>query len=318
MRATALSAVPEIHARGQELSDCVDARAVYSSPDLEITHWHCLHDGEPLRVARRHNEYVLTLIQRGACQLHADGWTATVDAATALLHRPGPWYRTSHPFGFGDAGFSIRLDRRFAEDILVASNEDVAESPVPTLSVVPRPVAAGLRQLVVAQRMHSDLPVDRLLVEEVSAEIYRACAEAARGVAATEAKRSGSRAHRRLTRHALEFLQQRYCDPIGLDDVATSVGVSVAHLCRVFRAQVGVPLYRYVRRLRLAAALDAVLAGAEDLTAVALDSGFYSHSHMTSTFQQELGASPSDLRNAAGAAVRRLEETTLFGDLRAA
>ena len=53
---------------------------------------------------------------------------------------------------------------------------------------------------------------------------------------------------------------------------------------------------------RLAQALDAVLDGGDDLTSIALDAGFASHSHFTARFRGFFGCTPAALRRAATAA----------------
>jgi AraC-like DNA-binding protein len=74
--------------------------------------------------------------------------------------------------------------------------------------------------------------------------------------------------------------------------------VSPVYLTQLFHRLEGVPLYRYQLRLRLACALDR-LAHADDLTALALDLGFTSHSHFSAAFRQTYGVSPSTFRRAA-------------------
>lgn len=82
-----------------------------------------------------------------------------------------------------------------------------------------------------------------------------------------------------------------------LSDVARIAGCSEYHFARLFRAEIGEPLRSYRKRLRLRLALKLIGEGLEDLTQVALDSGFNSHSHMTATFQQNLGRTPSAARS---------------------
>lgn len=77
--------------------------------------------------------------------------------------------------------------------------------------------------------------------------------------------------------------------------------VSPGHLAHVFRAEEGSSLYQYVLRSRLARALDAVLDSDTDLTAIALDAGFASHSHFTARFRALFGRTPVELRRGNGA-----------------
>jgi AraC family transcriptional regulator len=83
--------------------------------------------------------------------------------------------------------------------------------------------------------------------------------------------------------------------------LAKIAGMSNYHFCHVFRQLVGTSVYDYVLRERLARALDAVIERGEDLTTIALDSGFASHSHFTARFRSFFGCTPAALRRIATA-----------------
>jgi AraC-like DNA-binding protein len=83
-----------------------------------------------------------------------------------------------------------------------------------------------------------------------------------------------------------------------LAEVAAEVGVSPVYLTQSFQQVEGVPLYRYQLRLRLARALD-LLGDCDDLSALALELGFSSHSHFGAAFQQMYRRSPSEFRQSA-------------------
>jgi AraC family transcriptional regulator len=82
-----------------------------------------------------------------------------------------------------------------------------------------------------------------------------------------------------------------------LTDIATEIGGSAAYLTQAFQQVERLPLYRYQLNLRLARALDLV-ANYEDLSTLALDLGFSSHSHFSAAFKQAYGRSPSAFRHA--------------------
>ena len=92
------------------------------------------------------------------------------------------------------------------------------------------------------------------------------------------------------------YLASRLGERITLDDVARAVYASPFHLARIFQQRTGVSIHRYLTRLRLRASLERLAGGANDLTALALELGFSSHSHFTDTFRREFGSPPSDLR----------------------
>jgi transcriptional regulator GlxA family with amidase domain len=85
-----------------------------------------------------------------------------------------------------------------------------------------------------------------------------------------------------------------------LDALAALACVSPWHLAHVFREETGASVYGYVLRARLAKALDAVLDTNADLSAIAHETGFASHSHFTARFRALFGMTPVELRRKAG------------------
>jgi AraC-like DNA-binding protein len=77
--------------------------------------------------------------------------------------------------------------------------------------------------------------------------------------------------------------------------IARDVGATPVYLTQAFAAVEHEPLYRYQRRLRLARALR-LLDEPIDLTTLALECGFASHSHFTAAFRGVYGVAPSALR----------------------
>ena len=103
---------------------------------------------------------------------------------------------------------------------------------------------------------------------------------------------------RRLMRRVKEFLGAELANPIRLRDVGRAAGASPTYLTNIFRRVEGVSLHRYLTQLRLARAL-AILPQADDLTALALDIGFSSHSHFSAAFRRAFGCTPSQFRQTA-------------------
>jgi AraC family transcriptional regulator len=100
---------------------------------------------------------------------------------------------------------------------------------------------------------------------------------------------------RRLIRRAKEFLEANLSSPLRLADVARVVGASPAYLTDTFRRVEGIPLHGYLTQLRLARAL-VELQHAENLTTLAFDLGFSSHSHFSAAFRRAFGCTPSQFR----------------------
>jgi len=104
-----------------------------------------------------------------------------------------------------------------------------------------------------------------------------------------------SRASAKLIRRTKEILEQHLSHRILLGDVARAAGASPAYLTDLFTRVEGVSLHQYLTQLRLARAL-VELPHTNDLTALALNLGFSSHSHFTHAFRKGFGCTPSQFR----------------------
>jgi AraC-like DNA-binding protein len=101
----------------------------------------------------------------------------------------------------------------------------------------------------------------------------------------------------RTVERTKQWLHAHLAEPISLDEVAGAMGVSPVYLTQEFTRSEGIPLYRYQLRLRLARSLTE-LPHCEDITALALDLGFSSHSHFGAVFKATFGLTPSQFRSA--------------------
>jgi AraC-like DNA-binding protein len=89
-----------------------------------------------------------------------------------------------------------------------------------------------------------------------------------------------------------------------LSRLAQLVSLSPYHLTRIFQQHVGASLHQYHLRVRLAGAIDAILDSKSDLTQIALDYGFSSHSHFTFAFRKMIGMTPDDFRKATTSSLK--------------
>lgn len=95
---------------------------------------------------------------------------------------------------------------------------------------------------------------------------------------------------------AKQWVAPRVAERLTLTRIAAALGVSVFHLCRSFRRATGLTLHAYRDDVRLRVALERLEQGERDLTRLALDLGYSSHSHFTAAFRRSFGTPPSDAR----------------------
>ncbi len=101
------------------------------------------------------------------------------------------------------------------------------------------------------------------------------------------------------SRQAREFILESLSGPIRLEDLSRLLGLSVHHLLPAFRQAFGTTPAKYVLRQRIRAAQRLLLGSTLDITAIALRTGFSSHSHLTEVFRRHIGISPSAFRTGA-------------------
>jgi AraC family transcriptional regulator len=83
---------------------------------------------------------------------------------------------------------------------------------------------------------------------------------------------------------------------VSLRELARGVESSPFRLCRIFKARTGETLTSYRHSLRLRLALERLRDRRTDITELALDLGYSSHSHFTAVFRRRFGVTPSAMR----------------------
>jgi AraC-like DNA-binding protein len=226
---------------------------------------------------------------RGAYVRHVGRQDTVAEANQVVFFNRDQEYAISHPVGGGDACLSVSIG-----DDLLTELSPAEQLEDGGLAVFRRPTRAVDPQVqALAARLRHGLA--RGVLEPLQAEtltldlVRRALGERGSPV------RAASYGRRKLADRAKLVLASDPARRWTLAEVAGHVGVSPVYLTQVFAQVEGAPLYRYQLRLRLARALDR-LGDREDLTDLALDLGFSSHSHFSAAFRQHYGQSPGDFR----------------------
>jgi AraC-like DNA-binding protein len=216
------------------------------------------------------------------------------DANVIPLYNAGQHYlrRMVEPRGDCSDWFAVAPDvlldaaRRWFPAI-----ESRPERPFP-VPFVPSPAHLFRLQRTVLDALTTGVP-DGLLVEEAAIDLLERVLQLAtnrRAAPITPSRRNGDHVEQVKATLAVTLDQ-----PCTLRSLASGIGVSVYHLCRLFRRETGFTIHEYRQELRLRRALDEVLLS-HDLLGTALALGFNSHSHFTFAFRKAFGITPSELR----------------------
>jgi len=109
----------------------------------------------------------------------------------------------------------------------------------------------------------------------------------------------GTAAQRELVANAKRYVSNHPTQRTRLVDVGQALGVSPVYVTDVFRQVEGVPFYQYALRKRLERAIRLLPGYQADLSALALELDFASHSHFTTAFRRAFGCTPAVFRERA-------------------
>jgi AraC-like DNA-binding protein len=104
-------------------------------------------------------------------------------------------------------------------------------------------------------------------------------------------------------RRALEALHDALEPGITLDALAGLAGLDKFHLCRAFRAEVGMPPYAYLTHLRISRAMGLLAQGVTP-SEVALRVGLYDQSQLNRHFKRIVGLPPGQFAHAVRRSAR--------------
>jgi AraC family transcriptional regulator len=232
----------------------------------------------------------IVFVRSGAFRIESERGRALADPSRAIVLRSGECFQVTHPGPCADRSLVIGLSSETIRELgtMRKTNDGGEESPLPvTLTVrCSRSVYLEQRKLAAALERGTDPlganEVALTLAEKVLAPheaVHDRCVEEDDRVEAVKA-----------------LLAERFTEPCSLAEIGAAVDLSQYRIARLFRASTGSTIHDHRIELRLRAAVERLADGEEDLTELALDLGFFDHSHFTRSFRRRFGLPPSRYR----------------------
>lgn len=100
--------------------------------------------------------------------------------------------------------------------------------------------------------------------------------------------------------NAKRFMEENFASPLTLQDIADAVGVTGAHLCRLFKSETGDTPFEYLRKVRLSRAKYWLSQTQERISTIAAACGFGTGQELNRAFQKLEGISPREFRKRVG------------------
>jgi AraC-like DNA-binding protein len=202
--------------------------------------------------------------------------------AKVLFFSRGRSLLISHPVGGHDMSLFISVSSELAGPFL-----DDRGSARRAAAATRAETDLELRSMMSAARFGQLTPLD---IESFAVETFHLLAN-------TNGPERVAPGQQRLVDETEEYLCAHLRSDCDLPTIARAVGASPHHLSRMFKMITGESLSRRRMRLRLNEAMRQIDEGADDLSRVAVDSGFYDHSHLSNSFRAHLGLSPTATRS---------------------
>lgn len=281
----------------------MDVRVLWSDGgiDLLATDWN------PRRHVRRREEVdhsdAIEFMRGGSFRKRVNGTWMLADCTNATLFRRGQPFEIDHPHEQPNCGTTLRFEPGALDQLL---RDGLGLDSAKCRALLSLPQVATSNRCHVLQRTILSMATNGVLDSCTFMDLVRDLArELAAPVAPDCPGLSPADNDARRLRSLRELILQFLPGPVRLEALAARAGFSAPYLSRWFHAHAGVPLHRYIMRVRLRHALERLAEGERDLSRLAIGSGFSNHSHLTRTFQAEFAASPSALRRTLHGPVAR-------------
>jgi len=230
---------------------------------------------------------------RGTYVHHVGHAESVAEANQVIFINKDEPFRVSHPVDGGDAALSVGVSD--AALLELAPRECLRRGGQAAFNRSNLRVGADTQARTALLRHR----LDRRAIEDLEAESHTLTLLRKAVGGRTYRPAAGRPGPRKLVDRAKLVLTADLSRRWTLAEIAAEVGGSPVYLTQMFQQLEGMPLYRYQTQLRLARALT-LLGEYDDLTTLALELGFSSHSHFSYAFKQAFGYTPSAFRRLTG------------------
>ena len=255
---------------------------VFESPSVVILDVTCMPEPQPPSDVEVEPAFAIGFPRQGVYIHETPEGRVIADPTVALFRSQGAEQTTIHPTGAGDSNTEIQFPAPIIESLLDRRGR-FRRGSVP---IANRLAVRHHRLLARARSGSSSL----LEIEEEAVTLLRLLSFLPFPCDTSERSRT-------LVANTREELGANYQENLDLATIARRVGSSPFHLSRVFKRATGRSMTDHRSTLRVRHVLNRLSEGADDLSRVAVEAGFYDHAHMTKEFRRRIGSVPSEMRS---------------------
>jgi AraC family transcriptional regulator len=252
------------------------------TPRIRVRSWR--NDGASRRFAPgAHAEVEIAWVDEGGLDQRIGRRIHEVIAGRAFVVPAHVEHATT--FGSGLRAGSVWVDRDTITEIASA----IGAPPMASCTTVPAADIARVGRML-REEAQNDGPGQTVAVEALAEVLVVTLlrAQPARAGLAPCARDARIAA-------AVERVRDAYGEPLSVDDLAASAGLSRFHFSRLFREQVGTSPYRFIVRTRTERAAELLRTGRYGVTEAAFAVGFLDLGRFGRAFRARFGCAPRDL-----------------------
>ena len=228
---------------------------------------------------------------------HAGKRPFLADPSVATIYNQGQEYTRSVVSEDGDRSEWFAVSPTLAREIAAEIDPRSQDHPDRPFLKPYAPIDSSLylRQRLLFSRIERGL-VDPLEAEQSIIELVATVIGCAHGSVPAPRHVRAAESHHDLVQRARALLAGSMSHRFSLGELARALSVSEFHLCRVFREQTGLTLHEFQTELRLRCGLELLADTRLDISRIAMELGFSSHSHFSDTLRRRFSRTPTSIR----------------------
>jgi AraC-like DNA-binding protein len=292
--------VPERH-RAMNRPDPFNTR-LFDSPLLRVGSFRAPAEHSGFRDAGQVLRHLFVFPRTSVWIEHERERPFVADPNVVTYYNRGQAYRRARISQEGDRCEWFAFDDATLRDALSLYDPGVADRPDRPFPFRrgPSDSHAYLQQRRLVEALASGARPEPLRVEETMLAVLARVLSRAYGRSPAPDSGAMRRRNAEISEAVRSILARRFRESLSLSAIAGELSLSPFHLCRAFRLATGSTIRGWRNALRLNHAVEAIQSRRTDLTGVALELGFSSHSHFSAAFRRRFGLSPSLLRRQLG------------------
>lgn len=274
---------------------------LFQTATVAIGQFRC-HPAHPLfRDSGPSNAYCFVFPRTSVWIQHADGRPFLAHPGLVTFYNEGQVYSRRALSPDGDRAEWFAVAPGVAGEVLEAVSPGALGKGQRVFrdAHAPSDPATYVRQRRLVQALRGAGDADPLAVEETVLSLLAGLVGRGRPVRAD--RRPPSARQRDLVEDAKALLASTARRRVRLAEIAAQLSCSMFHLCHTFTRLEGRTMHAWRNDLRLRLALEGLTDRRGELSQIALDAGFSSHSHFTSAFRAHFGVTPSAVSPRGGA-----------------